>query len=286
MTPRIPLSRIFMAAAVVFILTSCQEKIDLNLPEGEQFLVVEGWISNEPGPYVVRLTVTTPYFDSSPQPVISGALVTLRDDLDLETVLTETDPGIYLYPDSGIVGRSYQIDIELPDGGRYRSDFELLRQPVPILSISYRLSDDEPDPDNDEQPNDIYDVVITTMEPAGKGDHYRWRTILNGVMQTDPWDISVANDDLVDGNFIPDLDVSGELYSAGDTVTVIQERISKAAYELLSAIQTQTAFVGSPFDSPPAPIRGNVHNLDDPDHYALGFFGAVGRDRATVVVGE
>ncbi len=275
-----------MAAAVVLFTTSCQEKIELDLPEGDRFLVVEGWISNEPGPYSVKLTYTAPYFDSSPQPVVSGAVVYLRDDVDMEIELTESEPGVYLYPDSGIVGRSYQIEIELPDGTRYLSDFELLREPVPILAITYRLSDDEPDPDNDESPDDIYDVVITTAEPAGKGDNYRWRTILNGVMQSDPWDIFVSSDDLVDGNFIPDLDVSGELYSAGDTVTVIQERISKAAYELLTAIRTQTAFVGSPFDSPPAPIQGNVRNLDDPTHDALGFFGASGRVRATVVVGE
>ncbi len=89
----------------------------------------------------------------------------------------------------------------------------------------------------------------------------------------------------MDGNFIPEFNVTNELYSKPDTVRIVQERISKDAYEFLIAIQSQTAFVGGPFDTPPSPINGNVKNLEDPRKNALGFFGAAGVDDATVVVG-
>lgn len=273
----------FLAAAMW--LSSCQDVVDLDLPEGEEFLVVEGWITNEDRPHDVTLTTTAAYFDDAdPAPVV-GANVFLRDDQGMETLLEETNPGIYTYPDSGIVGRSYQLEITLDNGERYLSSFEKLYEPVPILDIYWQLSEDEPNEDNDESPDDIYDVLIFSVEPAGLGDHYRWRSILNGEEQRDPFDIFVTDDEFVDGNPIPDFNVTDELYSEPDTVTIIQERITEDAYEFLSLLQTQTAFVGGPFDPPPSPIRGNIVNVNDPDDIALGFFGAAGRDRATVVVG-
>ncbi len=278
--------KLLFLACFAFGLTSCEDKIELDLPEGETFLVVEGWITNEAGPQTVKLTYTSPYFSDSDQPVASGATVILKDDEGNEFLMEETESGIYKYNDAGTIGRSYQLLVNLPEGDYYESDFELLQEPVPIDSIYWRLSEDEPDPDNDENPDDIYDVLINTYEPEGRGDHYQWRSFLNGVEARDPFDIFTTDDQLVDGGPIPEFNVTDELYSAPDTVVIVQEHISKAAYEFLSQLQSQTAFVGGPFDTPPVPILGNLHNRSNPGKDALGFFGAAGRDRATVIVGE
>ena len=270
---------------VILTLASCQDKIDLDLPEGEKFLVVEGWITNEDRDHTVKLSYTQQYFDSStPQPA-AGAYVVVRTDDGTEVELEETVPGTYLFPGPGEVGKSYQLEILIGEETRYLSEWELLREPVLIDSIYWRLSEDEPDPDNDQNPDDIYDVIISTAEPAGSGDNYQWRSFLNGVEQRDPFDIFVTNDDFVDGNPIPEFNVTEELYSLNDTVRIVQERISRAAYDFYTELQTQTAFVGGPFDTPPAPIQGNVKNVGDENRYALGFFGAAGVDDATTIVG-
>jgi hypothetical protein len=279
------INKILVLGLAIITLASCQDKIDLDLPEGEKFLVVEGWITNEERDHTVKLTFTQQYFDSSEPAPASGAFVLVRDDEGAEVELEETAPGIYTYPGPGEVGRSYQLEILLQDGTRYLSDWELLREPVPIFSIEWRLSEDEPDPDNDENPDDIYEVIINTQEPAGLGDHYQWRSFLNGEEQRDPFDIFVTTDEFVDGNPIPEFNVTDELYSKPDTVRIIQERISRAAYEFYSELQSQTAFVGGPFDTPPAPLIGNVKDATDDKRYALGFFGAAGVDDATTIVG-
>ncbi len=274
-----------LAIVAVWLLSACQDKIELDLPEGETFLVVEGWITNEDRPHEIKLTFTTPYFDSAPPPPATAATVILADDEGNETELAEEEPGVYVFPGSGEVGRMYRLEITLEDGTPYQSEFELLREPVPILDIRWQLSDDEPNEDNDENPDDIYDVVISTSEPAGSGDHYQWRSFLNGVEERQPFDIFATSDDGVDGNIIPELNVTNKLYSEPDTVRIVQERISEAAFEFLTTLQSQTAFVGGPFDTPPAPIRGNVNNLEDAQKNARGFFGAAGVDVAEVVVG-
>jgi hypothetical protein len=274
---------LFLAAATV--LSSCQDVVELDLPEGEEFLVVEGWITNEDRPHDVILTTTAAYFDDADPAPATGANVFIRDNEGMETLLAETSLGVYTYPDSGIVGRSYQLEIVLENGKRYLSSFEEIFIPVPILAIEWQLSEDEPDVDDGENLDDIYDVLIFTIEPAGAGDNYRWRSMLNGVEAREPFDIFVTDDQFVDGNPIPEFNVTGELYSQFDTVTIIQERISREAREFLQLLQQQTAFVGGPFDPPPSPLRGHIVNITDPDDLALGFFGAAGRDRASVIVG-
>lgn len=278
--------QIIILGSLVFFLVSCEDKIDLDLPEGETFLVVEGWITNAPSPYTVKLTYTSPYFDDAPQPVASNATVILKDDEGSESVLNEIQPGVYEILDQGIVGRKYQLYIHLLEGDIYESDFELLNEPVLIDTIYYQLSEREPSDFFDENPDDIYDVLIETFEPAGRGDHYRWRSFLNREESRAPFDINIISDQLVDGVPVLEYNVTGRLYSIPDTVEIVQEMISKAAYEFLTQLRNQTGFVGSPFDTPPVPIRGNVHNLSNPDKYALGFFGAAGVDRAEVIVGE
>jgi hypothetical protein len=233
----------------------------------------------------VRLTTTAAYFDDSDPTPTTGANVFLRDDEGMEMLLPETSPGVYTFPDSGTVGRSYQLEIVLENGKRYLSTYEELYQPVPILDIYWAFSEDEPEEEDGENPDDIYDVMIFTIEPAGVGDNYRWRSFLNGVEDREPFDLNVAPDEFVDGNPIPDFNVTGDLYSQFDTVRIVQERISRQAREFLQLIQVQTAFVGGPFDPPPSPIRGNISAITDPDDIALGYFGAAGTDEATVIVG-
>lgn len=278
----IKIACLFLTAA---FFTSCVEKIDINLPnETESFLVVDGGITNIEGTQTVLLTYTSDYFDSSPQPVATGATVLIIDDLGAEIILTETQPGIYTFEGSGEIGRSYQLQITLSDGAQYESTFETLFEVVPILDIFWQLSDREPNENNDEQPDDIFDVLIDTQEPPGLGNYFQWRSFLNGVENQEPEYIFTASDEFVDGNTINDFNVTEDLYSQYDTVTIIQAQISQQASDYLILLQSLTAFVGSPFDTPPAPLNGNVVNVSD-GKLALGYFGASAQSIATVVVG-
>ncbi len=277
---------VFILAAGVFVMSSCQDKVDLDIPDGETFLVVEGWLTNFDTIHTVKLTYTTPYFDDQPAPVAANAEVILMDDADNEFELLETDPGVYIYEGAGEEGRLYQLAITLENGEEYLSDPEEMYDVVPIFDIYWQLSEEEPDPDNDENPDDIYDVLIDTQEKPGVGDYYRWRSFLNGVEYQGPDEIFVAADEFVDGNDINEFNVTEELYSIPDTVTIIQEHISRGAYEFFLSIIRQTSDVGGPFDAPPAPVPGNVKNLTNPNKPAVGFFGVAAQSTATVVVGE
>ncbi|MCP4178357.1 MAG: DUF4249 family protein, partial [bacterium] len=64
---------------ITFIYSSCIEKYNPQFNNYENLLVVEGMISNNPGPYIVKLSSST----SVTNPVktnISGAIITIFDN--------------------------------------------------------------------------------------------------------------------------------------------------------------------------------------------------------------
>lgn len=272
---------VLMAVSMLF--ASCEEKVEIDLPAGPERLVVDGWITDADSIQVITLAYTAAYFSNAPLPPATAAEVVVRDDSGMVYSFTESLPGRYEANMTAVSGRSYTLEIELADGTIYKSDPEKLLAVPPIDSIYYELEVTDPVPADSGR---YYAVLINTREAVGYGDFYRWREILNGEEQTGPYDIYLANDEFVNGQLILELNVFDKRYRLGDTVCVVQERISDAASTYLTEVLQQTAYVGGPFDPPPAPIEGNISNISDPTEPALGFFAAAGHRTACVVVGQ
>lgn len=72
---------ILILLLIALSFAACTEKMDIELDESYTRVVAEGMITNEPGPHLIRLTTTAPYFSNQPVPVISGAKVYLVFDV-------------------------------------------------------------------------------------------------------------------------------------------------------------------------------------------------------------
>ena len=81
-----------------------------------------------------------------------------------------------------------------------------------------------------------------------------------------------AKDQLVDGSSGLVVPFYQNKLKEGDVARVEQMSVSKEAYAFLNLLNQQTSNAGSQFSTPPAPIRGNVYNLQKTSDYALGFF--------------
>ena len=269
-------------------LTACEDKIDLDLPQrGPEQLVVDGWLTDIDTVHYVRLSKTSAYFSEDEVPPVSNATVVLENDQGNLDTLPE-DPqqaGRYIIEGGGEVGRSYRLQIADGDN-QYVSEWEEITAVPPILDIKWEENEPSDISDEDEEEGLIYSVLIDTYEDEGPNDFYRWRVFVNGEYQSEPEDIIIANDNGVDGSIVADYDVSDEYYALGDTVTIWQESISESMYDFWLKVLNQTAFTGSPFDTPPAPIESNLSNTDENGVKPLGIFGASSVSRATIVVGE
>jgi hypothetical protein len=96
---------------------SCIDRFEVNSLEAISQLVVDGQITDAPGPYTVKLTRTKKPGDFSlPTPV--SARVTIFDNVGNSEVLTQINPGEYQTDPNnlrGVVGREYFVQIEIGD---------------------------------------------------------------------------------------------------------------------------------------------------------------------------
>ncbi len=135
---------IFFILLIVFI-DGCIDPANIDVPAFKYQLVVDGLITNEPGPYTVKLFRSRPLGNGVDLnrlvPEIS-AKITLRDDVGNSELLTETPGGIYLTNANGMhgeTGRSYHIEITLNNGKKYESTPEELKPVGEVTAINYEF---------------------------------------------------------------------------------------------------------------------------------------------------
>lgn len=260
------------------LIASCQDVVNLDLPDGDVLLVVDGMITNQPGEKQVLLATTANYFNNTETPRVTGALVVLYSEAGPVDTLTEKEPGVYITEHVGKVGSTYHIYIRTNAGEEYESVPELL-QSVPEIDSIYSEFQEE-----SAFVEEGYYVKIDTYEPLGVGNYYRWRQYTNDEYKNTPFDLLYASDEFVDGNPIIGIEMNIEPLEIGDHFRIEQLSISKRAFEFLTQLQQQTAFVGSLFDSPPSALKGNIIRLDKANVQALGYFGVSAVTDASIVI--
>ena len=172
---------------------SCIDPINFSTGDDSKCLVVDGMITNEPGPYVVYLARTSEYNSYYAQTEeVEGAIVIISDDLGNSEILTETlNPGIYKTDPGGIrgvPGRYYNIEIVTPDGKQYESDYELLSAVPKIDSIYYeRRQHQELDDNNITQTFEGFQIYIDTKDPESVNNYYMWSWKGTHEIHTQPW---------------------------------------------------------------------------------------------------
>ena len=303
----------FLLALTLVAIISCQEVIDLDLPPNEPELVVEGYLTdldffipeqdldcsgiltipreviveaanqaaNFPIDSVesvtdyfpfnkVKLTTTSDYFSNAPAPAVSNAIVKLFENNDLvETLIEDANiPGTYRFTHDPIVGASYHLEIEALENF-YETDPQVYNAVPPLIAVKAIYNS------NFIQDSCAYYLGIDTYEKPGLGDHYRWMFYINNKYVDDPVFISTFDDAQIDGLCLFDFDVYGNELDLGDTIVVFQIRTNERYSNFINSIRNQTAFVGGPFDTPPAPIRGNLKNVTTGKE-AYGYFVAGG----------
>lgn len=131
-------TQLILIFALFFIASSCVEEYwpELNA-NSEQLLVIDGKITNSPGPYQIKLSTSTTINDAVFIP-LSLAKVIIIDNQGNQEYLQEKNPGIYeTHPDGiqGIIGRSYKLRVELNSGKIYETALEEMKDPVAVEEV-------------------------------------------------------------------------------------------------------------------------------------------------------
>jgi hypothetical protein len=112
------------------VLGSCVDPFKIDVADAQEQLVVDGMITDQPGPYTVRLFRSKDLDDQISNNLnVSGASVVISNSDGVSETLVETAPGTYNTTASGMhgmVGKTYILRITLPDGTVYESTPETL----------------------------------------------------------------------------------------------------------------------------------------------------------------
>ena len=179
---KMKLTILYVFVITFLILDACIEPYNLTLIANERIMVVDGMISDQPGPYVVHLFRSS-NIDEALNTVLEvvGATITLKDDAGYAEKLREVSPGRYQTSASlkGIVGRTYHIEITTLDGEKFESVPEQLLPAGDIQNLYYEFEqvEDPTKSDSVDATKNGFNIFIDgTLDPLQ--DHLvRWRTI-------------------------------------------------------------------------------------------------------------
>src|SRR5690242_15907558 len=104
----------FLRLFLLCSLVSCTKVISVNLNNANANIVIEGVVSDAPGPYEVKLTQTVNFSDPNIFPPVTGATVKITDStLGITDILKEVVPGTYVTQKllQGFTGHTYQLSV-------------------------------------------------------------------------------------------------------------------------------------------------------------------------------
>ncbi|MDE0560718.1 DUF4249 domain-containing protein [Algoriphagus sp. NF] len=243
---------------------------------------------------------------------VRSATVIVRDDLGNVVFLEEDQDnrGTYVTTTdfATVPGRSYTLQIQTVEGKVYSSFPEKVQAVPEISNLSVQTT--TVPVEGEINPRSGVQLVVDIQDPAAENNFYFWKngpavyvletrpdlftprpSDANPSREPQPKDccftcyrseqidnsgIFIANDDNFNGlstkivaGFVED---DGLRFVNTYRVDLRQISISQDAYRFLRLVKQQTEISGSVFDPPPANIRGNLVNLEDPEEVVLGYF--------------
>ncbi|MEZ0486346.1 DUF4249 domain-containing protein [Fibrella aquatica] len=309
--------RYFIHLLIYGLLASCVTPYQPELKSlGASLLIVDGYMTDQPGPYQVTLSYTSDYSALALNFIVEKATVFVTDDQGKRQDFSEIGKGVYRTPATfqGQQGRTYKLSIILPDGKRYESKPEKIN-PVPTIDRIYDEYTETPIAGTSTV-NKGFNIYLDTKDPASTGDYYRWIwTHFEPLIQCEVRSVTVRNSTVEYGynccqscwdilrcsgpdcsNAISDEQVNGKaisrqfLHRAPYTSTneyyveIEQLALTREAYLYYKNIENLTKSNGGIFDVAPVPIRGNMVSVTNPDETVFGYFSVSGAQKMPYVV--
>lgn len=287
------------------ILISCVDPFRLNVNRLDGNLLVEGIVTNDQGPFRVKLSklVSNPT-ETNPE---TGAAVIIFDSEGNQIELFEGSPGEYASADqatfTGEVGRSYWVRIETLDGSVYQSDPEEML-PVPEIDTLYfeRLVLPILTEAGNETERQFIKVKtrFRTLPNTSNYIRYDYRGVFNLVTPMPCMMgcaffcyVSDTSEDFLNifESTVPtsteiELDVIDfeldKRFSSSYQLDLRQFSMTERAFTFWQGIEDQRNNSGTIFDATPNIILGNLRNVDDEDEQVMGYFMASAFDNERV----
>lgn len=250
------------ALLAVWLLISCEDVIDVDLPTSETKLVIDaliGFNENDGDPIAVgqvKLTLTAPFFEEDVPPALNATVTIVDEEAGQSFDLTESEPGVF---STGFPELQFNQDYTLVvnyDGEVYTATQQLNRSPLidNVVQGDGFLFDEEEETE----------VEVTFTDLPGERNYYLFSFGFDNFLVID--DEFFEDSQLTFSYFYEDVE-------PGDLLVITLFGIDKdfATYADLALTQSGEDG-GGPFATPPATVRGNILNTTNPENFPFGYF--------------
>jgi hypothetical protein len=243
---------------ITLFFAGCEKTVDLKYKDNQSGIIIEGSITNEPGPYFVKIIRSVPLSDTGNYPVIDNATVRISDDAGNSETLTSEGNGNYRANTlAGIPGRTYSLIVNA-EGHTYTAQ-STMPQPVPFDSIKVEQFTFGGDIERN--------VIPIYSDPIVKDNNYRFVLSVNNKLINQHF---VQNDEVTNGlvnTMRLEIDDNMVTLKPGDLITIKMQAIDKKVglyYRTLALMGDTGPGGGTTPNNPPTNITNG----------ALGIFSA------------
>lgn len=241
----------------LFVFSSCEKVIDIDLKDSSPKIVIEGLITDDPSvdSFTVKVSRSNNFNSEGKNLPIDDALVIMEDvSMGIKDTLTLTQAGTYKSSKiRGSIGHLYQLEVRIA-GVSYTASSKmpdlvpldsLYEQKIPAFADAFRQ------------------IIPVFTDPVGVQNFYTFSLKVNDSSQTEfqPWD-----DRLSDGktNSRPLIIGDAELFDGQDTVFVTMNCTDKGIFDFFNTLENASGNGQTPANPTSMFTNG-----------AIGYFGAV-----------
>lgn len=252
------MKNIFSVIIMALLFTSCEKVVDLKYKSNQSRIVIEGNISNQAGPYFVKITKSIFLPETGNYPTIDNASVNISDDAGNSETLTPQGNGMYSTTTlNGAEGRTYTLTVQA-ENQTYTAQSTMPQRVIfDSIKIEKLLVTGETE----------YNLIPVYNDPIAKGNNYRFALSVNNKLINQHF---VQNDVVRNGvvNTVG-LEINDDdlKFKAGDSITVKMQCIDKNValyYTTLALMADSGPGGGTSPNNPPTNITNG----------ALGVFSA------------
>jgi len=290
---KIPVRSILLCILYLALPISCIDKLDFVGDTKEGQLVIYGLFTDSNEKQVVNVSRTSA-FGLVPRGVPNAQVSLLTSSGEKNTYISIGNGNYELYGVMAREGESYALEVVL-DGNVYLSKYEKVPKLLAEDALSFGFAQE---PFRNESPESVFTVYSRTTLPSTQDpiylrwtieETYFWSLVwLQGIGFGPPPPPPCFISDVIEPNRLNLFDGSGTStrkanFAVGKRlvdnsflypffVSVRQLSINREAYEYWEKIKIVINNQGSLFDIPPAPVFGNISNVDDQNEVVLGYF--------------
>lgn len=249
---------------VAVLMNSCEKVVDIKLNTGKPKLVIEASINWQKGTdgkdQKVKLSTTTDFYTNA-IPVVSGATVSIKNSQNtVFEFIEKPNTGEYFCTNFvSVLNETYTLTV-VNKGETYTAIEKL----IPVAPIDHIEQNNQGGIGNKS-----IELKSYYFDPANELNSYMFQYSYPNKLTPDFY---VGNDTFYDGNIFFSLSRYDKI-KVGDKIEISHFGISKT-YEnyMIILMNIASNSGGSPFQTPPSTVRGNIINKTNFDNYALGYF--------------